>query len=194
MNKEIISRCVESIEIAFSMVEFTFRLEGGLTLDGIVELFQNEIEVKGTLILRKEMSREEAGNFLYNYLHSSLCTFWIAVDEALYETFGSRKPEGTSFIDDFRAVIYMFRCAFSHKISQPTWRIDPRYRRQYHIIIPLEYREEGISEFHFDFSVLHDQRVKNEEYKSFRGVVVLSRVARGLISTKSLQSEMLAPL
>ncbi len=189
MTKEVYSRAIESIEIAFSIVEFTYRLQGGLELEGVMRLFQNEIEVKGTVILTRSINLQEAHDFLYNHLHSGLSTFWIAVDEALNDVFGDKNPEGTSFIDDFRAVIYMFRCAFAHKISQPIWKIKPKYRRSYRLLIPLEHREGGIEEFYLDFLVLHGQRLKNEEYKGFNGILVLSKVARELIKAQSHQKK-----
>jgi hypothetical protein len=64
MNKELLSRCIESVEIAFSIVELTYRLQGSLGLNGIVQLFKDEVEVSGTLISSKELSREEAYAFL----------------------------------------------------------------------------------------------------------------------------------
>lgn len=100
--------------------------------------------------------------------------------------FGRKNSKGNTFIDGFRAVIYMFRCAFSHEISQPTLCVkNPDYRRQYRLPIPKEYEQADFKEFYFDFSALNGQRVKNEDFKYFRGLLIFSRMTSQLLQESS---------
>lgn len=182
MNNKSFYRNVESIEIALSILKFTYRLEGYLGHKGIQQLFRPDIEVKGVMIEGKEITLQQAADFLHNHFHSALCSFWIAIDEAFDEVFGSKKPEGVSLLDDFRTVIYMFRCAFSHKISQPLWMVIPQYqRRPYHLLVPFEHRVGGVEEFYFDFSILNRQLVQNKEYKYLNGLLTLYNIACQLL-------------
>lgn len=41
---------IESVEIAFSLIEFSYRIAGCFGPTRLQELFQSELEIKGTLI------------------------------------------------------------------------------------------------------------------------------------------------
>ena len=177
MNSDILNEGIASIEIAFSLIEFSYRIH--LKQNIISGLFFNKLEVNGVLVEGKHMTADDVHDFILNHLNSAICSFWIAVDEAFDKVFGKKRPKIDSVIDDFRAVIYMFRCAFSHEISEPKWHVyDPSYRRRpYCLLVPIDCRDAGVEEFHFDFSSLNGKNVKTEAFKYFKGLFTLSKMA-----------------
>jgi hypothetical protein len=182
MSETFLDENIESIEIALSIVQFVYKLKACLGSSGIQSLFKSEVEIKGILLESKNITLADADAFIFNHLHSVLCAFWIALAEALGRAFGNKNPGENSFIDDFRAVIYMFRCAYSHEISKPTWKVKTQYvKRSYHLLVPSECRVGDIEEFSFDFAALNGQRVKNEEFKLLNGILVLSKIACKLL-------------
>jgi hypothetical protein len=85
-----------------------------------------------------------------------------------------------------KAVIFMFRCAFAHGISEPRWYVqDSAYRRRYQLIVPLECRRGGIKEFSFDFAALNGQNVKTETFKHFKGLLTFSQMASELLKSEA---------
>jgi hypothetical protein len=173
---------LSSIEIAFNLIEFSYRIQT-LGIDGVRALFYDTIEVKEVLIEGKDMDEEDVRRFFLNHLNCAICSFWIAIDEAFNKILGKKNPKKDSAIDDFRAVIYMFRCAFTHEISEPKWYvIDKSYlRRPYRLLVPLECRCGGIEEFYFDFTAINGQNVKTEAFKHFRGLATFSKMAYNLL-------------
>ena len=189
MNIEALDKGFSSIEIAFSLVEFSYRIQT-LGISQMRALFYHEVEVKGVLIEGKEMDEEDVLRFFLNHLNSAICSFWIAIDEAFEKVFGKKNPKANSIIEDFRAVIYMFRCAFAHEISEPKWYVrDAAYRRRpYRLSVPPECRCGGVDEFFFDFTLLHGQNVKTKAFKHFRGLATFSKMACELLKQTTHQN------
>jgi hypothetical protein len=185
MHQEALDKGIESIGIAFSLIEFSYRIQT-LGADGMRRLFYDEVEVKGVLIEGKGMDEEDIRRFFLNHLNSAICSFWIAIDEAFDKVLGKKNPKNDSAIDDFRAVIYMFRCAFAHEISEPKWYVkDKTYRRHpYKLSVPPECSCGGVDEFCFDFTSLNGQNVKTEAFKHFRGLATFSQMACELLRSE----------
>ncbi len=192
MNIEVLNKALETIQIAFSLVELPYRLKENLGLNGLIKLFERPAIFQSSKhkqiikIPEKKLSQQEAENYYVNLLNGLLCPFWVAIDEAFDDAFGDKNPQGNSLVDDFRAVIYMFRCAFSHKISQPIWDIKSKYLRSYHLPISSELREGQIKDFIFDFTKLNGQPVKTEDYNYFPGLLVLFKMACSIIERQYL--------
>ncbi|MBS0625883.1 MAG: hypothetical protein JSS32_07530 [Verrucomicrobia bacterium] len=133
------------------------------------------------------MTFQNSQDFIWNQLNVNLCGFWITLDEALQDGFGDKCPNRDSPLDDFRAIFFMFRCAFAHKISQPTWKVGKAaYRRRpYCFSVPQEYRNLGFDELYFDFAALDGQRVRNEQMKAFPGLFFFAQMTCKLLAERS---------
>lgn len=186
INQKVFNDGIKSIEIAFSLIEFAYRVQI-LRSGGIQELFCTDLEVKNTVLKGKNLTAQEVEHFFLNLINGVLCPFWVAIDEAFDKALGKKNPTRDSEIDDFRAIIYMFRCAFSHGISEPKWYVtNPAYRRRpYRLSIPPECRCGGVEEFYFDFNELNGQNLKTEAFKHCRGVTTLSRMACWLLKKEA---------
>lgn len=141
------------------------------------DLFLPELEYKGIVLDGNQLSIEEIENFLFNLLNANISAFWIAIDESFDKVFGNKNPDSKSSTDDFRAIVYILRCAFAHEISKPTWNIKPKYQKIYTLAIPLEFTNGLIEQFYFDFSVLNGERVKTQDFKHLPGLIALKKLA-----------------
>jgi len=179
MNKQICS-----IEIATGILELAYRIQI-FEIEEIQKLFTVELSVGNIIFPSKHLNEKEVHKLLYNNLHSSICAFLVSIDEALEKAFGSKRLMEGSFLDNFRAIIYMFRCAFSHEISEPKWSINPKYRRRFKIEVPDECREVGIESFEFDFTNLNRENVPTSSFKGIAGLKTLSNIACKLLLEKN---------
>jgi hypothetical protein len=175
-----ISKQIKSIEIATDILEFSYRLQF-LDVKILQQLFAGNFQVKQVILSQKLRTSKEVNDFLFDHLHSAICSFWISIDEAFDKTFGSKQVENHSFLNNFRVVIYMFRCAFSHEISEPKWLVKQQYRKQYKLVIPKECSEGGIESFEYDFATLHGLNVETASFGGLAGLKTLSNIAHKLL-------------
>lgn len=164
-------------------IKFLYRCHAQLGLEWVIHLSRKDMEISGVLIEGENISTDDAHVVLYNSIQSAICCLWIAIDEALDAVFGSKiTMHHLSTTDDFRAVIYMFRCAFAHGISQPKWTVlKDKYRREICLPIQKNLQFKNITEFKFDFTKCSGQSVRNEDYGHLPGLIALSQMACEMI-------------
>ncbi len=179
-----VDKKIKSLEIAFSLIEFSYRIQQ-LKIEELQELFATELQVKAIVLPIKNLNPREIKALLFNNIHSSICSFWITIDEAFDKIFGKKQPENYSFRSSFRTIIYMYRCAFSHEISEPKWYIKDQYRKKYELVVPDECRETGIARFEYDFKTLHLQNVEIASFKGLAGLKILFNIACKLLKDQN---------
>lgn len=87
---------------------------------------------------------------------------FCALNSVLKDAFGNIPKHYTnSDIDALRAIVYMFRCAFSHQPTNPRWKINKRYIRVFRIDeIDVE----------MDFTQLDGKTIIPSQHNGWRGI------------------------
>ncbi len=160
---------IQKINAALDTVNWAYHCYCKFTNENIYDIFKDGFSLNSGFQFRGEtLSFKRAENIRENHIISSIACLFIALDEALKDTFEPRKPKDLSKLGKLRTVIYLLRCTFAHDICEPKWDIRGQYLLLEPISIPIHsslHNTNALRELSFDFKKLHGHRLKKGRVK-----------------------------